>query len=277
MKFIQRLFIAILFSLTLIACDDPVANSDPYLELSRLDKIKENGIIRVGTTGDYLPFSYMNGDTLSGIDIELAGELALSMSVTVEFIPTTWPTLMDDLMADKFDIAMSGVTITDERQRVAMFSVPMHEGGKAAISRDAETEKFDTLAEINQPQVRVIFNPGGTNEIFARENFPNAELIENEENITVFSKIVSGAADVMVTDAIETIVQQQIHPELEAVNPQAPFSRSQKAYLFQNDERFKIYLDQWLDKLKSKKKLSTIINTQLEKSATRTESPSLPF
>ncbi|MBL4603021.1 MAG: transporter substrate-binding domain-containing protein, partial [Emcibacteraceae bacterium] len=200
-------------------------------------------------------------------DIELAKGLALSLNVEIEFVKTTWPTSMDDLMADKFDIGMSGITITPERQSIAMFSLPMHKGGKAAISRDNETEKFDTIAEINQPHVRVIFNPGGTNELYARENFPNSTLIENEDNITIFSKIVSGEVDVMVTDAIETLVQERIHPDLEAVNARAPFSSSQKAYLIQKDEKFKTYLDQWIGKLKSTEELSNIINSQLEKSA----------
>ncbi len=267
---IRNILLVIIFALSLNGCeqfDDKSANSRSSLDGSRLDIIEENGVIRVGTTGDYLPFSYLNGDKLSGVDIELANELAKSLNVKVEFVSTTWPSLMDDLMADKFDIGMSGITITEERKSIAMFSRPMHEGGKAAISRDGETDSFDTLAEINQPHVRVIFNPGGTNERFARENFNNAILIENEENITVFRKIVSGDADVMVTDAIETIVQEKIHPELDAVNPNTPFSSSQKAYLIQKDEKFKNYLDQWIDTLKSTQELSNIINSQLEKSA----------
>ncbi len=261
--FINKIRYLILFAfiaLSVTGCDQQSTNS-------KLDEIREAGVIKVGTTGDYLPFSYWRGDNLDGIDIELAYDLARTLNVRVEFVETTWPTLMDDLMADKFDIGMSGITITDDREKLAMFSLPMHEGGKAAIARDAEVDNFDTLQEINQPHVRVIFNPGGTNERFARDNFPNATLIENPENITVFEKIVSGDADVMVTDAIETIIQQRIHPELEAVNPNAPFNRSEKAYLFKKDDDFKTYLDQWIKDLKSTNKIEAIFAMQLDKSA----------
>lgn len=143
----KNIFIAIIFAFSLLSCgqiDDPGENVGSPLAVSRLDMILENGVIRVGTTGDYMPFSYLNDEKLSGIDIELAGALAISLNVKVEFVRTTWPTLMDDLMTNKFDIGMSGITITDERLNKAMFSLPMHEGGKAAISRDDETEKFDT-------------------------------------------------------------------------------------------------------------------------------------
>lgn len=51
-----------------------------------------------------------------------------------------------------------------------------------------------------------ICNMGGTNDEFARKNFPNATLILNDDNITIFQKIVDGEADVMVTYDIETII-----------------------------------------------------------------------
>ncbi len=219
-------------------------------ETSTLDKILQDKVIRVGTTGDYIPFSYFSVNEpvkYVGIDIELAKDLAGTLGVTLEIVPTSWPTLMDDLMADKFDIGMSGISINLERQKVAMFSDPLLSGGKVAITRDENISKFMTLDQINSPGVRVIFNPGGTNEQFARSNFPNAQLILNEDNITIFEKIVNGEADVMVTDAIETIIQQEVHPELQAVNPDKPFNYTEKGYLFKRDPVFKSYIDQWLN------------------------------
>ena len=181
-----------------------------------LEDITNSKVIRVGTTGDYGPFSFVSDNTeelYNGIDIELAKDLAATMNIEVEFVHTTWGTLMDDLLQDKFDVGMSGISINADREAQAMFSIPLMTDGKAAIARDESAGKFKTIAAINQPEVRVIFNPGGTNEEFARKNFPNATLILNDDNITIFQKIVDGEADVMVTDAIETIVQEQVHTE----------------------------------------------------------------
>lgn len=214
---------------------------------SLIDNILEENTIRVGTTGDYIPFSYVENGDLIGIDIELAKDLANSLGVDLVLVNTTWPTLMDDLHQDKFDISMSGISINLERQKTALFSIPILSGGKVAITRDENVSKFKTLALINRPEVRVIFNPGGTNETFARTNFPNANLIENEDNISIFQKIVDGEVDVMVTDAIETIVQQEVHPELEAVNYDKPFNYSEKGYLFKRDIIFKAFIDQWIN------------------------------
>jgi len=113
--------------------------------------------------------------------------------------------------------------------------------------------------------VRVIVNPGGTNEAFARANFPKATIVENEDNLTIFQKIVDGEADLMVTDAIETLVQQQIHPELDAVNPDTPFNFFEMGYLLPRDHTFKAYIDQWLNLRQKDDTYQRIFDAELEK------------
>jgi chorismate mutase-like protein len=213
----------------------------------RLDDIAARGVLRVGTTGDYKPFSYQQtGGAFIGMDVELAGELARSLGVRLQLVPTSWPTLMADLGADKFDLALSGVSVTAERQRQALFSVPYLHDGKTPITRCDNVARFQTLAQVNQPEVRLIVNPGGTNERFARAQAPRARLTVYPDNVTIFGQIVSGAADLMMTDAIETRLQQRLHPQLCAVHPEAPFDRVDKAILLPRDTALKSYVDNWL-------------------------------
>ncbi|MDO7484875.1 transporter substrate-binding domain-containing protein [Peribacillus frigoritolerans] len=70
-------------------------------------------------TGDYKPFTYLNPETneYEGIDVDAAKELGKDLGVEVEFVATTWPTMMKDLQADKFDIAVGGVTRNTARQK----------------------------------------------------------------------------------------------------------------------------------------------------------------
>ena len=216
-------------------------------QAGRLDDIAARGVLRVGSTGDYKPFSYrQTGGGFIGMDVELAGELARSLGVRLELVPTTWPTLMADLGTDKFDLALSGVSVTAERQRQAQFSVPYLHDGKTPITRCENTARFQTLAQIDRPEVRLIVNPGGTNERFARARAPHARLTVYPDNVTIFGQIVSGAADLMITDAIETRLQQRLHPQLCAVHPEAPFDMAQKAILLPRDAALKTYVDRWL-------------------------------
>ena len=216
-------------------------------QAGRLDDIAARGVLRVGSTGDYKPFSYRQaGGGFIGMDVELAGELARSLGVRLELVPTTWPTLMADLGAEKFDLALSGVSVTAERQRQALFSVPYLHDGKTPITRCENVARFQTLAQIDRPDVRLIVNPGGTNERFARAQAPRARLTVYPDNVTIFGQIVSGAADLMMTDAIETRLQQRLHPQLCAVHPEAPFDMADKAILLPRDPTLKAVVDRWL-------------------------------
>ena len=215
---------------------------------NRLDDIIARGVLRVGTTGDYKPFSYRANPATSfiGLDVELAGQLAKALGVRVELVPTTWPTLMKDLGEDRFDIAMSGVSISLERQKKALYSVPYLKDGKTPIARCENKDRFQTLTQIDQPGVRLIVNPGGTNERFARANIRQASITVYPDNVSIFDQIVAGKADLMITDAIETRLQQKLKPQLCALHADAPFDFSEKAYLLPRDLFWKGFVDQWL-------------------------------
>ena len=213
-----------------------------------LDRIVARGYILVGTCGDYKPFTYLNPDTkaFSGIDIDMANALGKALGVETRFVKTTWPTLMNDLHEGKFDIGMGGISINLVRQKTGFFSIPYLTGGKTAITRKENVDKFRTLEQIDQPGVRVIVNPGGTNERFVRAHIKKAEIIVYNDNVTIFDQIVQGKADLMITDAVEALLQQKLHPQLAAVHPDKPFTYSEKGYLMPRDIVLKAFVDQWL-------------------------------
>ena len=215
---------------------------------SRLDEILARGVLRVGSTGDYKPFTYRTagGSGFIGLDIALAADLAASLGVRLEVVPTTWGAMMGDLGNDRFDLAMGGVSVSLERQKKAFFSLPYLRDGKTPIARCEDAKKYQTLADIDRPGVRLIVNPGGTNERFARANAPHATLTVFPDNVAIFDRIAAGEADVMITDAIEARLQQRLHPKLCAIHPDAPFDFSEKAVMLPRDEVLKAFVDQWL-------------------------------
>jgi cyclohexadienyl dehydratase len=220
-----------------------------FAEGSRLDAILAAHVLRVGATGDYRPFTALDKDSggYSGFDADMARALGEALGVKVEFVPTTWATLSHDLQADAFDIAMGGVSVTLDRQKIGFFSAPYLRDGKTPIARCADEAKYQTVADIDRPEVRVIVNPGGTNERFDRAHFHQADIVVHPDNTTIFDALAHGAGDVMITDASETRLQQKIHPGvLCAVHPDRPFDFSEKAYWMPQDPALKAFVDQWL-------------------------------
>ena len=225
------------------------AHAQPAPASSRLDDIIKRGTLRVGMTGDYRPFTSLDktNSKFTGFDVDMAEALGKALGVKVEFVPTAWPQLMKDFEADDFDVAMGGVSITLDRQKKGLFSTPIMREGKTPIARCADQNKYETITDIDKQGTRVIVNPGGTNERFARANVKNAEIKVYNDNVTIFDEIAKGNADLMMTDASETRYQQKLHAGvLCAVHPDKPFDFSEKAYWLQRDAALKAFVDQWL-------------------------------
>jgi cyclohexadienyl dehydratase len=216
---------------------------------ARIDTIAQRGILRVGMTGDYPPFSAFDpsNSTFRGFDVDMAESLGKALGVRIEYVRTTWPRLSEDFAADRFDIAMGGISVTPERESKGLFSTALMDDGKTPIARCSERGRFATLADIDQAGTRVIVNPGGTNERFARANIRNAEIRIYADNVTIFDEIANGNADLMITDASETRYQQKMHPGvLCAIHPEKPFDHAQKAYWLQRDAALKAFVDNWI-------------------------------
>ena len=113
-----------------------------------LQKIKDSGVLRIGTEGTYAPYSYHdeNGD-LTGFDVEIAELVAERLGVKPEFIETKWDAMIAGLDADRFDIIANQVGITEEREEKYDFSEPYtYIHGALIVAKDNDTIKsFDDI------------------------------------------------------------------------------------------------------------------------------------
>lgn len=218
-----------------------------------LQRIRATGMLRVGLTGDYAPFSLEQPDgRLGGTDVVLAERLAAALAgntvpggVTVRYVRTTWRTLLPDLLAGRFDVALGGISVTADRTAVAAFSPPYHQGGKTFLARCTEAARFATLDAADQPGVRVLVNPGGTNERFVRGHFRQASIRVIPDNRAVFAALVASQGDLMVTDDVEVALQTRLHPALCRATPLL-FEPAAKAVLMPRDPLLQGAVDGWM-------------------------------
>lgn len=216
-------------------------------ETSRLDDVMKAGQLRVCSPGDYKPFSYAKPDgSFEGIDIDLIQSAAKALGVEVVMVKSSWPTLMKDFL-EKCDVAVGGISVSTERAKKANFTTAYMVNGKAPITKCENVAKFQTVADLNKPSTTVITNPGGSNERFVRANLPLAKVIVFNDNVTIFDEILKGTADVMISESVETMVQQKLRPGLCAVNPEQPLQYGEMGYMLpRGDSSMKNWFDTWL-------------------------------
>ena len=207
--------------------------------VGKVAQIAERGTLLVGTTGDYRPLSYREADgNYWGFGIEVAQKIAERISVSIEFVQTSWPTLTADVLAEPqtFDLAIGGITITDARRETMLMSEGYLCNGKTILCRASEANRYRSLADIDRPEVRVMVNPGGLNEKFALANLTQAQIIVHERNEEIPSLVAEGLADVMITEITEAPWYVQNDTRLAAPLLAAPFTHGEIGVLMRKGQ-----------------------------------------
>ena len=199
-----------------------------------LARVQARGVLVVGTTGDYRPLSFREPATGAwwGFDLEVAAEIARRLGAACAFEPTSWPALAADVMdGSRFDLAMGGITATDERREKMLVSEGYLANGKTLLCRREDQGRFRSLADLDRPGVRVMVNPGGLNEKFARARLAHAQILVHPKNEEIPGLVAEGTADAMVTEITEAPWYVRADSRLAAPLLDRPFTRGEIAAL----------------------------------------------
>jgi len=146
--------------------------------------------LRVGTSGDYAPFSSLNAaGERTGFDIELAERLAADLGVSLRWVPFRWPELGRQLAAGEFDVAMGGVSWQPARAAAGYMTRALARGGPCVLGDPAAA--------------RVAVNRGGVLEAWARGHLADRELVTVDDNLSLPELLAQGRVGALVTDSFE--------------------------------------------------------------------------
>ena len=215
------------------------SNEDNPSHQPTVERIRQRGTMLVGTTGDYRPLSFCEPDgSYWGFGIEVAGVIAKRLGVGVQFVPTSWPTLTADVLAEPqiFDLAIGGITITDTRRETMLMSEGYLANGKTILCRASEADRYKSLSDIDKPEVTVMVNPGGLNEKFANNNLTHANIVVYQKNEEIPTLVAEGAADVMITEITEAPYYLKTDTRLAAPLLNAPFTHGEIGVLMQKGQ-----------------------------------------
>jgi cyclohexadienyl dehydratase len=231
----------------------------------RLEQILKAGALRVGTTMDTPVFS-MRDETgqLTGIDMDLLVTLGRALDVRIDFVKMTFGTMLADLSADRFDLAMSGMGRTFERARVATFSRPYMSYGKLLMIRTADRAKFGSLADLDKSSTRIAFNAGGLNDRFANTEFREATPVEYPSNKLATADLLAGKVDAQVQDSTAAVYLSRVNPLLTAMAPENIFHPVHVAILLRREDRaLQDFINIWIDQIELDGTLASVRETWL--------------
>ncbi len=217
----------------------------------RLDQVLKAGVLRVGTTMDTPVFSMRDeSGQLKGLDIDLLETLAAALDVRIDYVKMTFGTMLPDLLADKFDMAMSGMGRTFDRARVATFSKPYMRYGKLMMIRSADAGKYKTLADLDRPGIKIAFNRGGLNDRFANTEFKYVTPAGYPSNKLATADLLDGKVDAQVQDSTAAVYMARNNPALAAMSPDRVFHPVFVAALLRHeDQTLQNFVNIWIDQI----------------------------
>lgn len=179
----------------------PAAAKVDIWEQSTLNKILKNKVLRVGLEAGYMPFELKDkSGNIVGFDVDIAKMMAEDMGVKLELVNTAWDGIIPALLTDKFDIIMSGMTITPQRNLQVNFCDPYIVVGQTIFVKKDLVGKITSYKDLDDPKYTIATKLGVTAD-YASKKFmgkANIKLYETEQEGAM--EVLNGKADAFVYD-----------------------------------------------------------------------------
>ncbi len=170
---------------------------------------KNSNQLVIGMELAYPPFEMTDEHNQpSGISVEMARAMAAYLHKELVVQNTTFVGLIPALKTGKIDLAISSMTVTEDRRKSIDFSDPyMHTGICALLNAKSDVQTVDDL---NQPDRTVVVKEGTTGFTYAREYLPKAHLLQISEESACKLEVIQGKADAFIYDQMSVY---QIHKQ----------------------------------------------------------------
>ena len=215
---------------------------------SALQEVLADGVLKVGTTGDWNPMTMKDpaSNSYTGYDIDVMTALAADLGVEVEFVPTDWKTLVSGVSAGQYHITGSA-SVSAARAKAAGYSESYFTLATVPLINKKDAERFKDWADLDKPDVVVAATLGTTQEQQVKEFFPNAEHKIVESPARDYQEVLVGRAQAHITSNVEANKLVEQYPELMIVPVSAPRARTPIAMLLPQDDQVWInYVNTWI-------------------------------
>ena len=166
-----------------------------------LAEIQKRGVLRVGLEPGYMPFELTNkkGDII-GFDVDMAKRMAKAMGVKLELVSTAWDGIIPALLTDKFDVIMSGMTLTQERNLTVNFASPYILIGQSILLKKELADSVKSYKDLNDAKFTVASKLGTTGEQATKRMIGKAKYISYETEQEGVMELVNGKIDAFIYD-----------------------------------------------------------------------------
>lgn len=210
------------------------------------DRILRSKVLRVGYNTNALPFCFENKlGELAGYDVSFAYALARDLGCSLEMVPMHFGNIAEDLNSGLYDIAMSGLTINEDRLRKMSFTDPYIDARIVFVMRKKYRKELTSIeAILERPHVQVAVLRGSSYETLAHELFPDNQIV-TIDSYEDYARYQPNA--VLIRGEPQAVAWSLHYPNFTVVVPSDPIGKDSLGYAIkQNDVAFVSFMNQWL-------------------------------
>lgn len=186
MKKLLSIILSLTMLLTLAACGSKGAS---------LKKIQKAGKLVIATSPDFPPFESLDGSgKVTGIEIDILEEVCAQLGVSLEIQQMDFDSVLPGVQAGKYDMGVSGITVTEKRQKNVLFTDAYCLAAQAIVVK--EGSPISSKADLEGKTVAV--QTGTTAESFCMDN--GYTVSAYAANNDAQSALLQGKADAWVID-----------------------------------------------------------------------------
>ena len=180
-------------------------------ETSTLKMVKKLNILKVCTTGGFIPFSVHNKNGWEGFDIDMVKEFSKYINVNLEVIDYNFDGIIPALNTKKCDIIASGMTITNDRKKSVLFSEPYFKDGLSYLYKknNAKFKNINSISNLNSPSFKIGVKVGYTSDFYVTKNFKEATILKYNETGDIIIALRANKIDAIVTDTNHAKILQK--------------------------------------------------------------------
>lgn len=168
---------------------------------STFETIKKRGEIRVGIEPGFLPFEMQTKTgKWVGFDVDMMNAFAKSIGVKAKFIATQWDGIIPGLLAKKYDVIVSGMTITKERAKTVSFSNPYYAAGLKVMVNSESAKKIKAAKDLDSAKVKIATKLGTTGDIYVGKKIKKAKIRKFDREADAAQSVLFKQTDAFIYD-----------------------------------------------------------------------------
>ena len=222
-----------------------------------IEAIKSKGKLVVALNPDFAPFEYQK--VVDGKNQIVGSDIATELGVELELSPMSFENVLASVQSGKADLAISGVSKTDERSKVFDFSTPYYTSKNKLIVKKSDLATYQSVNDLAQKKVGA--QKGSIQETMAKDLLQNSSLVSLPKNGNLITDLKSGQVDAVIFEepVAKGFVENNPDLAIADLNFEKEQDDSYAVAMKKDSKELKEAVDKTIQKLKDSGELDKLI------------------